>query len=595
MRRSLRAMAAVMGASFRADPIRTTLNLVLSVTAMASQVLFALAMKYVTDAIIEGDLSQMTWAVAAMGGVGAIGVLSGWSQFNLNVGLRENVGAYLDARLIELVSGVPGLEHHERSDYLDEIELLRTQRDNLGGAVEAVVMNIGMATQVVGTVLLLSRVEPWLLALPLFGIPSVAFTAIAERLNQRALEETAEDIRISQHLFELATTTAPGKELRIFGIGDALIDRHDATWWRAGAVLDRKVVRSTALSVAGWLVFAAGFAGAIALVTLRVIDGRATLGDMILTLTLSAQVNEQITGAAGMVAWLTNTLKTVGRYLWLIDYANAARSRRAGDAPVPDRLVDGITFDNVAFRYPLTDTDVLTDVNLHIPAGATVAIVGDNGAGKTTLVKLLSRFYDPTAGRIRVDGVDLADLDVDAWRSRMAGGYQDFARLELEAREGVGVGDLAQLADDDAIRAALERAGADGVEPTLPDGLSTQLGKSFSDGVELSGGQWQKLALGRAMMRPAPLLLVLDEPTASLDAETEHVLFERYASAARRVARENGAITVLVSHRFSTVRMADMIVVVNNGQIVEVGSHEELVGVGGLYAELYELQARAYR
>ena len=291
---------------------------------------------------------------------------------------------------------------------------------------------------------------------------------------------------------------------------------------------------------------------------------------MILTLTLSAQVNEQITGAAGMVAWLTNTLKTVGRYLWLVDYANAARSRRHGKVPVPDRLVDGITFESVAFRYPLTDADGLTDVNLHIPAGATVAIVGDNGAGKTTLVKLLSRFYDPTAGRILVDGVDLADLAVDDWRMRMAGGYQDFARLELEAREGVGVGDLAQLADDHAIRAALERAGADSVESTLPNGLSTQLGKSFSDGVELSGGQWQKLALGRAMMRPAPLLLVLDEPTASLDAETEHVLFERYASAARRVARENGAITVLVSHRFSTVRMADMIVVVNNGRVVEV-------------------------
>lgn len=595
MRRALRSIATVLSASFRADPARTTVTVFLSVAAMVTQVLSALGLRHLTDAVIQRDLGRVTATALVLALLAALGVLAGWSMFNVNVTLRENVGAYLDAQLIDLVSKVPGLEHHERSDYLDEIELLRTNRENLGGAVEATIQNIAMISQVGGTVALLGAVDPWLLLLPVFGLPSLALTAVAERRNQQAMEATAEDLRVSRHLFELATTPAPGKELRIFGIGPALIQRHDATWRRADRVLDRRLAASTALSVTGWAIFAIGFTAALATVALRVVDGQATIGDAVLTLTLAAQVNQQISGAAAMVRWLTVSLKTVGRYLWLIDYAAAARQRPEKVSGAPDRIGNAIEFQRVTFRYPQTDTDILGDVNLRIPAGSTVAIVGDNGAGKTTLVKLLCRFYEPTEGRITVDGVDLATIDVEAWRDRMAAGFQDFARLELAAREGVGVGDLPRRADDDAVRDALERAGADGVVDTLPTGLDTQLGKSFSDGVDLSGGQWQKLALGRAMMRPAPLLLVLDEPTASLDAETEHALFERYASAARRVAAQNGAITVLVSHRFSTVRMADMIVVVNDGRVAEVGSHEELVGVGGLYAELYELQARAYR
>lgn len=595
MRRALRSIATVLSASFRADPARTTVTVFLSVAAMVTQVLSALGLRHLTDAVIQRDLGRVTATALVLALLAALGVLAGWSMFNVNVTLRENVGAYLDAQLIDLVSKVPGLEHHERSDYLDEIELLRTNRENLGGAVEATIQNIAMISQVGGTVALLGAVDPWLLLLPVFGLPSLALTAVAERRNQQAMEATAEDLRVSRHLFELATTPAPGKELRIFGIGPALIQRHDATWRRADRVLDRRLAASTALSVTGWAIFAIGFTAALATVALRVVDGQATIGDAVLTLTLAAQVNQQISGAAAMVRWLTVSLKTVGRYLWLIDYAAAARQRPEKVSGAPDRIGNAIEFQRVTFRYPQTDTDILGDVNLRIPAGSTVAIVGDNGAGKTTLVKLLCRFYEPTEGRITVDGVDLATIDVEAWRDRMAAGFQDFARLELAAREGVGVGDLPRRADDDAVRDALERAGADGVVDTLPTGLDTQLGKSFSDGVDLSGGQWQKLALGRAMMRPAPLLLVLDEPTASLDAETEHALFERYASAARRVAAQNGAITLLVSHRFSTVRMADMIVVVNDGRVAEVGSHEELVGVGGLYAELYELQARAYR
>jgi ATP-binding cassette subfamily B protein len=226
-----------------------------------------------------------------------------------------------------------------------------------------------------------------------------------------------------------------------------------------------------------------------------------------------------------------------------------------------------------------------------------VAIVGENGAGKSTLVKLLCKLYAPTSGRILVDGIDLARLPSDEWRARLAGAFQDFFRFELVARQSVGLGDVPRLDDDRAVRAAVDRAGAADVFDRFADGLNTQLGATWPDGVEVSFGQWQKLALARGFMREQPLLLVLDEPTAALDAETEHAIFERYATALHHAAdgASNGRVSVLVSHRFSTVRMADHIVVLDGARVVQTGSHDELMAAGGTYAELYQIQAAAYR
>ena len=223
--------------------------------------------------------------------------------------------------------------------------------------------------------------------------------------------------------------------------------------------------------------------------------------------------------------------------------------------------------------------------------------MGENGAGKTTLVKLLSKMYEPSAGRILVDGQDLARMPAADWRARLAGAFQDFFRFEFPAQRTVGVGDVPRLDERPAVETAVDRAGAQDVVHTLTDGLDTQLGPTWPNGVEVSFGQWQKLSLARGFMRDGPLLLVLDEPTAALDAETEHALFERYANAASGNGDEpaNGRITLLVSHRFSTVRMADLIVVLDGARVVEVGSHEELLAAAGHYAELYEIQAAAYR
>ena len=245
----------------------------------------------------------------------------------------------------------------------------------------------------------------------------------------------------------------------------------------------------------------------------------------------------------------------------------------------------------MSFAYPGTERRVLEDVDLALPAGSVVALVGENGAGKTTLVKLLCKLYEPTAGRIVVDGVPLARMRADDWRARLAGAFQDVFRFELAAQQSVGVGDLPQMEDRPAVARAVGRAGADDVVAGLPRGLDTQLGPTWPGGVEVSFGEWQKLALARGFMREEPLLLVLDEPTAALDAETEHALFERYAAA----ARGGGRLTLLVSHRFSTVRMADLIVVLDGARVREVGSHDELIARGGPYSELYAIQAAAYR
>jgi ATP-binding cassette subfamily B protein len=236
---------------------------------------------------------------------------------------------------------------------------------------------------------------------------------------------------------------------------------------------------------------------------------------------------------------------------------------------------------------------VLDDVSVTLPAGAVIAIVGENGAGKTTLVKLLAKMYEPACGAILVDDTPLARVPAGEWRARLAGAFQDFFRFEFSAGHTVGLGDIPRLDDGPAVAAAVDRAGAADVVARLALGLDTQLGPTWPGGVELSFGQWQKLALARGFMRDGPLLLVLDEPTAALDSETEHALFERYAAMAR--GNGGGRITILVSHRFSTVRMADLIVVLDGARLVEVGTHDELMAKGGQYSELYGIQAAAYR
>ena len=262
------------------------------------------------------------------------------------------------------------------------------------------------------------------------------------------------------------------------------------------------------------------------------------MGDVLLTLAAGSRLSFYVGGTVGEIGFLRGVWMDSSRRLaWLEDYA-ASSSGRLGSAGARSGSPKAIRFEHVSFAYPGTDRLVLDDVNLELPAGSVVAIVGENGAGKTTLVKLLAKMYEPTAGRILIDRTDLARIDAAEWRSRLAGAFQDFFRFEFQARHTVGVGDLPRLDDEAAVVAAVGRAGADDVVVRLRAGLDTQLGPTWPGGVDVSFGQWQKLALARGFMRDQPLVLVLDEPTAALDAETEHALFERYAGAARQQEAE---------------------------------------------------------
>jgi ATP-binding cassette, subfamily B, bacterial len=595
VRSALGAVKAAVGLSFAADPWRASGLFAFLSLAAAADVSEAYWLKLIVDAAVRSEESAALLAAFLLGGAAALGVLFGAIGVRLILPVGEQAGHRLDQRVLELTAGIPGLEAHERPEYLDQLQLLRDRRGVLAAAGNEAATALSLAVQLGATGVLLVSVNPLLLGVPLFALPSLWLGWRGERIHQRALDEAAEGMRRARHLFELATSPAPAKELRVFGLGAELVARHRCAWNDVDQTLDRAALRQLLGTAAGWLVFIVGYLGAVAVVVHLALRGSATVGDVVLTLGLMAQINFQVLQSMGSITALMQTVKVGGRYRWLEDYCRAARRTEGDSTPVPGRITRGIELAKVTFRYPGATAAALDDVSLTVPAAATVAIVGENGAGKSTLVKLLCRFYDPTEGTVSVDGIDLRRIDVEAWRSRLTAAFQDAARLEVLAHEAVGVGYLLLMGDAAAIERALRRAAAEDVIAGLPHGLDTPLGANFDGGVELSGGQWQKLALARAMMRSQPLLLVLDEPTAALDAATEHALFERYADAARSVAAETGTITVLVSHRFSTVRMAGLIVVLDGGRVVEVGSHEELMDRRGLYAELFAMQAAAYR
>jgi ATP-binding cassette subfamily B protein len=388
----------------------------------------------------------------------------------------------------------------------------------------------------------------------------------------------------------MATTAPPGKEVRVLGIGPRLMTERREAWERWYGPVAAARWGSAIWHSLAWAVFGAAYLGAVVFVSTRV---SSSPGDVLLVLAAGSRLSAYIGGAVGEIGFLRGVWMDSSRRLaWLEDYA--ASLTATDDQPVPQAINRGITLDGVSFSYPGTSRVVLDDVSLTLPAGAVIAIVGENGAGKTTLVKLLAKMYEPSSGSISVDAVPLARMPADAWRARLAGAFQDFFRFEFQARHSVGLGDPPRINDEAAVRRAVGRAGADDVIEKLPAGLDTQLGPTWPGGVDLSFGQWQKIALARGFMRDQPLLLVLDEPTAALDAETEHALFQRFADAARD-GENAGRITILVSHRFSTVRMAQLIVVLDGAKVVESGCHEELMARGGPYSQLYGIQAAAYR
>ena len=508
--------------------------------------------------------------------------------------LGERTSQAVEQKLMEISSSAAGLEHLERPEYADKVKLVKDRSfipyfafTNLNG-LSAIVFGL------IAAVVLLGFVHPMLILLPVVIAPGVVIQFQNYRKHFKRHDRTAPDERLAKHYLELATEPAAAKEVRLFGLGPELIDRHRRLTDAYNGMLFHDQLKRAWAGVAAGGLYGAGLAGAIAFVGWLALDGRASLGDVALVVQVARMAVGQVKGAARQAAWVAELSFVGERYLWLLDYRpNVVVKPPAEAAPAPERIEAGIAFEGVSFTYPGTDAPVLTDVSLFIPAHTTVALVGENGAGKTSLVKLLCRFYDPTGGRITVDGADLRDLDLDGWRAVTGAAFQDFVHFQLVASEAVGVGDLPAIDDLERVGASARQAGADRVLERLPDGMSTQLGRWFENGVDLSEGEWQRVALARGLMRPAPALLVLDEPTASLDPRAEHEVFATFAAMAR-TGSDRGPITILVSHRFSTVRMADMIVVLHDGRIEESGSHGELLAAGGRYAQLFRMQASRY-
>ena len=594
MRDALLSCLAMVRIAWRHSKGRLIFSTVATLGSGASWPLLALALKGATDAALAHDVRGAVLNGVFIG-VGAIGVLMLQHFAYLPyTEIAERAEITLEAELMQLANGSARIDHHERPDYADKFELLRKEIGEIAPGFTGLFNTLGLLVSMVVTAVLLAQVSPWLLLLPIAAIPPVLAGQRAQRLLEKSREKSASTTRQAWHLFHLATRAAPAKELRVFRLQEEIRRRQRALWDSAGTLLWSGEKKAALLTAAGQLVFAVAYVVAVLVVVRQAVTGASRVGDVVLVMTLATQVNQQVSTGLQLLRQLQRLAQSLTRLRWMRELIRS-QEPPAADTPMPDRIQQGIELRGLGFAYPGTDKLVMSDVDLLLPAGSTVAVVGENGAGKTTLVKLLCRFYAASDGEIRLDGVDIERFPLVEWRRRIAAGFQDFVRFELLARQTVGVGDLPSLDDESDVLSALERAHAGDIVGKLAKGLRTQLGKSYTDGAELSGGQWQKLALGRAMMREFPLLLVLDEPTSALDAEAEHALFERYAANARRVGRETGAITVLVSHRFSTVRMADLILVMDNGRLAEAGSHDELMARNGVYAELYSLQAAAYR
>ena len=573
-----------------AEPMLLGVSFLLALLAALPDALLALWLSLLADGVLKAKRSQVIAAAIGLGVSAAatwfLRVISDRTQRHF----RERVTIALEAHVARLQASIASIEHHERQEYVDRLAMLRNQVFVLDHMYWALFTTCGWILRLGVTLALLVSIHPALALLAVFAVPTVFTSTWRPEIERKADERGAWANRLSRHLFDVATTAPPGKEVRVTRIGQSLVAQRREAWehWYKPVAAARNA--SALWHTLSWAVFGAGYVGAVVFVTSFL---KAAPGAVLLMVAAGARLSWYIGATVGEIGFLRGFwLDGSRRLAWLEDYAAALE--RGADTPAPESLTQGIRMEHVSFTYPGTDRLVLDDVNLEFAPGSVVAIVGENGAGKTTLVKLLCRLYPPSGGRIFVDDVDLARIAPDAWRARLAGAFQDFFRFEFRALQSVGVGDIPRHEDVPAVEAAIGHAGAGDVIEHLSHGLETQLGPTWPEGVEISFGQWQKLALARGFMRERPLLLVLDEPTAALDAETEHALFERYAAASRKTTSD-GRITILVSHRFSTVRMADYIVVLDGARVAESGTHEELVAKAGQYAELYGIQAAAYR
>jgi ATP-binding cassette subfamily B protein len=486
------------------------------------------------------------------------------------------------------------LEQFEDAELYDKLERARRQTVGRNGLFPLLLASMQDAISLVSLAAALAVYVPWLLALLVVAVvPSLLGETHFASLGYSLLYSWTPERRQLDYLRYIGASDISAKELKLFGLSDFLVDRYDRLsndFYEANKRLAiRRSFVSTLLAAVGTL----GYYGAYGVIIyLTVIGYRSPAG--LFTIGVLTFLAGSFRQSRDLIPRVLLSLSQVyEQSLYLDDLfsflALEPRIRRVPDGrqvPVPIRT--GIVFENVGFRYPGSEHWAVRGLDFSLSPGERIALVGENGAGKTTLVKLLARLYDPSEGRILLDGVDLREYDIDSLRRNIGVIFQDFVRYDFRLGENIAVGNIAEREDSARIEGAAERSLADTVAARLAGRYDQMLGRRFENGVELSGGEWQKVALARAYMRDAQLL-ILDEPTAALDARAEYQVFLRFSELTE------GRMAVLISHRFSTVRMADRILVLQGGELVEQGTHEALVAQGGLYAELFQLQAAGYR
>ena len=550
--------------------------------------------KLIVDAVVraaetgatEDQRTALTWVLVELG---LVAVLAG-AQKGLST-CQQLLRALLGQRVNEMIlekALTLDLAAFEDSDLYDR--MTRARREASQRPLSLVMRSFQLAQHSFSLIAysgLLLQLSVWALAvLVVAAIPSffveTRFSADAFRLFTWRAPET----RKQNYLEVLLAREDFAKEVKLFDLGPVFLDRYRDIFRELYAE-----DRALTLRRGGWgfvlgLLSTVAFYGAYAWIVLETVAKRITLGDMTMYLLVFKQGQSALAAILTSIGGMYEDSLYLSNLYEYLDYETPDQGGSATEGPTPG---DGIRFEGVSFTYPGVDAPALLDVSLHLRPGRKLALVGENGAGKTTLIKLLTRLYRPTAGRILLDGLELDAWDVDVLRKRIGVIFQDFVRYQLAAGENVGVGDVRAFSDPERWQTAAEKGMAHEFIERLPGGYQTQLGRWFDDGQELSLGQWQKVALSRAFMRDDADLLVLDEPTASMDAEAEATVFERFG----RLARDK--MVILISHRFSTVRMADEIVVLERGEVTERGTHETLMREDGQYAHLFTLQAAGYR
>jgi ATP-binding cassette, subfamily B, bacterial len=590
---ALRDVPPVLRIVWRSGPVVVTMGLVFRLFAA----LLPIALLWIAKLIIDSIVSVVAhhqpvgpgfwWLVAAEFGLAVCGSFLGRSIDYFDALLADKYTRHVSIEVMKHAAGLD-LATYEDPVFYDRLERARVQATDRLGMIQSIGRLVQQAITAVSMSISIVVFSPWLLLLLIAGvIPAFlgeshfAFLGYATNFRQTPVRRELDYLRV------LGGSREAAKEIKLFGLKEFLIERFtrlsDQIYRENVGLARRRLVAGALLSMVG----TAGYYSAYVFIVWQTIQGVLTIGELTF-------LSGAIVQASGNIQQLFSTLASIAdQALFLTDLLaffemHPTIFSKPNALPAPRPMVSGFEFRNVSFRYPGSSRLILDRLNFQLRPGERVALVGENGQGKTTIVKLMTRLYDPLEGQILLDGIDLREYSLEDLYREIGVIFQDFMRYEMTASENIAVGQIETLARLDLLKEAARKSMAAPVIERLPLNYEQMLGRRFEGGVDLSGGEWQKLGLARAYLRNAQLL-ILDEPTAALDARSEYEVFRRFAELT------TGKTALFISHRFSTVRMADRVVVLENGKITEDGSHEELANLGGRYAEMFELQAVQYR